>query len=591
MGQRKSYNFPESMVILTTADPTQGGWELACEPHFGDPSNLSVFQMVEFNGFLYVGTMNVSQGFQIWKTDAEGVPPFKWKKVVEKGAYRGKLNQGAITMQPFGKYLYIGTGIQEGGYDRYNNVGPGAAEIIRIGPDDTWDLVVGEPRLTPQGLKMPISGLDSGFGKPFAGYLWSMCVHEGWLYAGTFDWLMAVRYGNTDRWPEYVRRMLDPKQLESLIKRFGGFDLWRTRDGHSWIPVTQTGFGNLFNVGARTMTSTPCGLFVGTANSFAPDVAVERIAGWNYEENPIGGLEVWLGSRPEPLTKPWAGSGIRFIPPTHYPHSASKGVEDVRAQIISELYGNTRFRHLGFWTADTHDLIAACKQLMEEILAFLPRRAGTIVDLGCGLGGSTSYLLKYYAPGAVTGITINKKDLSRCREREPQAKFVFRKLPKLKLPPESADAVICVKSLKLWTIGPGLLKEIYQTLKPTGQLVCFDTVSAQGLQDGGFTRPRNQFFESISEYEDLIRDIGFGRVLCSDVTAETLYGFQKFIATYLEIKQLAGQIDDRIIQEIRTDFMLDGRGLCRCVLLSAQKEKDPVANGPPEAIPVAQPRQ
>jgi len=57
--------------------------------------------------------------------------------------------------------------------------------------------------------------------------------------------------------------------------------------------VTTRGFGNPYNYGARTMISTPCGLFVGTANPFGPKVAVQLPARWMYVPNPRGGAEVW----------------------------------------------------------------------------------------------------------------------------------------------------------------------------------------------------------------------------------------------------------------------------------------------------------
>ena len=61
-------------------------------------------------------------------------------------------------------------------------------------------------------------------------------------------------------------------------------------------PVTRRGFGNAYNLGIRNLVSTPQGLFVGTANLFGPRVAVRAEGGgWQYEDNPLGGLEVWLG--------------------------------------------------------------------------------------------------------------------------------------------------------------------------------------------------------------------------------------------------------------------------------------------------------
>jgi SAM-dependent methyltransferase len=574
--QRKSYNFPESMVILAAADPAGTKWQLACEPHFGNPNNLSVFEMVEFNRYLYAGTMNINEGFQVWKTDAEGDPPYRWKKVLSHGAYRGRLNQGAITLQPFRDGLYVGTGIQEGGYDRYNNIGPAAAELIRINPDDSWDLIVGEPRLTPEGVKVPLSGLGPGFGKPFAGYLWSMCVHEGWLYAGTFDSLTSMRYGRLDRWPEHLRRMLSRKRLERIIGKFGGFDLWRSRDGCSWIPVTQNGFGNPFNIGARTMVPTPHGLYVGAANPFAPDVAVERVAGWNYENNPRGGLEIWLGSHSLSPTGPLGSlseTSVCSIKSHLITNKAKESDEKYLEEIVSQFYGGSGFRHFGFWREGLNDARTACENLMDEILAFIPEKKGTIVDIGCALGGTTQYLLKYFSSEAITGITGDRKYLEDCRKTGPGMKFLCRKLPKLKLPAESFDFVIWVKGQDQLGARQRLLRESLRILKPGGRLVCFDVLPA--------TNPTNQIWKDLlsleesvetpGEYRDLLFVTGFQGVRLADVTNETLEGFRKYMARYFELKKLSHEIKDDTVQEVEGYLLMDKTPLRQCLLVSAYK--------------------
>jgi hypothetical protein len=87
--------------------------------------------------------------------------------VLEGGAGRVALNQGAVSMIGFADALYIGTGIQNGGYDWRNKIGPAAAEIIRLNPDGSWDIVVGNPRLG----KQPVSGLFAGFKNFFSGYI------------------------------------------------------------------------------------------------------------------------------------------------------------------------------------------------------------------------------------------------------------------------------------------------------------------------------------------------------------------------------------------------------------------------------------
>lgn len=288
-------------MVFETDDPQWGKWRPVSDAGFGNPHNTAVFEITVFNGYLYGGTLNVVSGFEIWKTDAEGEPPYKWKKVMDLGAYRGNLNEGALSMCVFKDGLYIGTAIQDGGFDRANQIGPAAGEVIRINKDDTWELVMGNSRLTPRGFRIATSGLGPGFGNFFSTYIWRMCVHDGWLYVGTWDWSAFLPYAPFDKWPQVLRDMIDGLGVDNLVQNEGGFDLWRTENGDDWFPVTRTGFGNQYNCGIRTMVSTPYGLALGAANPFGGEVAVKRDGRWRYEANPRGGLEVWLGAPPPPV--------------------------------------------------------------------------------------------------------------------------------------------------------------------------------------------------------------------------------------------------------------------------------------------------
>jgi hypothetical protein len=196
----------------------------------------------------------------------------------------------------FGDALYVGSGIQNGGFDLAHNVGPGASELIRIYPDDSWELLVGEARKTPQGYLEPLSNFGPGFDNPFNGYFWRMAEHEGWLYLGSFNWSALLAFlppTGQDPQREKIVRWLG---VQNVMKFQGGFDLFRSRDGVNWSPVTTSGFGNPYNYGARNLVSTPHGLFVGAANPFGPEVAVQSAQGWLYTPNPRGGAEVWIGA-------------------------------------------------------------------------------------------------------------------------------------------------------------------------------------------------------------------------------------------------------------------------------------------------------
>ncbi len=282
--------------VFCTDDPLSQKWEASNVAFFGDPANRGIFDLGAANGFLYAGTINVRHGAQLWKTDGEGPPPHRWTLVADKGFDRGPHDEMILCFSEFGGALYVGTGIQNGGHDRINNVGRAACEVLRVWPDDRFELVMGEPRMTRYGLMSPTSGLGAGFDNFFAGYLWRMRAHDGALYAGTFDVSSFLPYADRNAWDERVKRLIDPVTLERYLEFRGGCELWRTTDGDNWSAVTKNGFGNPYNYGIRALLSTPRGLFVGTANPFGPEVAVKGPSGWRYEPNPRGGIEIWHGS-------------------------------------------------------------------------------------------------------------------------------------------------------------------------------------------------------------------------------------------------------------------------------------------------------
>jgi hypothetical protein len=284
-------NVSAHSVVYESRDPTGGKWEPVSDFGFGDPGNKTVFEMSGFGDHLYVGTFNLD-GFQIWRTTAEGEPPYEWERVIERGAYRGILNQCALSMYPFKGALYVGGAIQGGGIDRQNKVGPAPPELIRIYPDGHWDLIVGEGRDTPDGYKKPLSGYLPGFDNFFNGYFWRMCEHQGWLYMSTFEWSALLGYAKRDTWPEPFANIVNHLGEQFILDNCSGFDLYRSYDGENWVPVTTNGMENPYNIGLRTLVSSPRGMFLGTANPFGPKIW--PLNGNNYIDNPKGGCEIYF---------------------------------------------------------------------------------------------------------------------------------------------------------------------------------------------------------------------------------------------------------------------------------------------------------
>lgn len=282
-------------TIYATEDVQNAPWQAVNEEGFGSPDNVTIFEMETFNGQLYATTVNPKTGFELWRTPG-GDLPYRWTRVIAGGAGRGVFNEVGAAMCVFNGALYLGSGVLSGGYHRAMKIGPAAAELIRVWPDDSWELIMGDARHTSQGLQYPLSGYGSGFDNLFNGYVWRMVEHEGWLYAGTFSWGQIVPHMPLAQWPPDALALLDRWNRDAFCESRGGAELWRSADGVRWTPVTLTGFGNRYNWGFRNFASTPTGLLVASANPYGPTVAQQQADGrWTYVANPRGGCEVWLG--------------------------------------------------------------------------------------------------------------------------------------------------------------------------------------------------------------------------------------------------------------------------------------------------------
>ena len=225
-----------SGALFESTDPKEGN------DHFTriTPEGMEVFSMALYNGALYLGLNDFKRGYSVVKMDIDRKRPCPIRTVVPSGAYRRLWGSNCVTcMKVFRDRLYVGC--------------DSPPELIRINPDDSWDLIVGMPRRTPQGRKYPLSGMEDGFDNWLNIHIYSMEVHDGDLYAGT---------GNPGQY------WLPFPVIGKALKPYMGFTLCSTSDGEEFRFISRNGFDNIRSHGIRTFQSTPHGLFMGTLNFF-----------------------------------------------------------------------------------------------------------------------------------------------------------------------------------------------------------------------------------------------------------------------------------------------------------------------------------
>jgi hypothetical protein len=157
-GESSAAEFPDNTALYVQG--VVEGSAVLSEPGFGDPENQEICALAVDGGRLHAATRNDARGFQLWIGEGSG-SSIGWRKVIGEGAYRFGHNPSVAGLAVWNGDLYVGTD---------HPFPPGAglpvpgAEIIRLERDGHWEVVVGEMRFSPQGLKVPLSLSGPGFG-------------------------------------------------------------------------------------------------------------------------------------------------------------------------------------------------------------------------------------------------------------------------------------------------------------------------------------------------------------------------------------------------------------------------------------------
>lgn len=224
------------------------------------PADLQIFELEVYRDTLYAGAGNLIDGYSVWKVQ---IPPgrhtrIKFDPIVTNGAGRGTDVNSVVSMHVFEDRLYVGAN----GW--YQTLFPGS-ELIRINPNDSWDLIVGNARFTEGEFKFPISGFRDGFDNIFNAHFWRMMEHQDTLELGTNDW---------------SHQLAGVPVLGPLLSPGFGFDVWGSCNGQFWWSMTENAFGDgEHNFGARIMQSSEDDGYIGSANH------VEGTAVWR-QPNP-----------------------------------------------------------------------------------------------------------------------------------------------------------------------------------------------------------------------------------------------------------------------------------------------------------------
>ncbi len=294
------------------------------------------------------------------------------------------------------------------------------------------------------------------------------------------------------------------------------------------------------------------------------------------------------------------GIVVYLITPRSYQSSetVANSYDEWTQDGILEFYWGEHI-HLGHYGSPPRrkDFLQAKSDFVHEMVKWggldkLPRGT-TVLDVGCGIGGSSRILAKDYGFEA-TGITISPQQVKRAQELTPEgvtAKFQVDDALALSFPSNSFDVVWSIEAGPHMPDKAKYAQEMMRVLKPGGILVVADWNQRddRSLPLNFWEKPvmrqlldqwSHPSFSSIEGFSEQIAETGLveGEVVTADWTQETLpswlesiwqgiikpkglirFGFSGFIKSLREVPTML---------LMRIGF---GSGLCRFGMFRAIK--------------------
>lgn len=236
--------------------------------------------------------------------------------------------------------------------------------------------------------------------------------------------------------------------------------------------------------------------------------------------------------------------------------------------VTRDWYGSSDFYNVGYWSSSVQTQAEASTALVNRLLDRHTHYPGAVLDVGCGLGATTSLIKSRWPDAQVIGINLSENQIDYCQRNHGDCDFALMNATDLKFTEESFDVIFSAEAAFHFNTRVDFFKQAYRALKPGGSLLLCDILLDP---DHPFSKDMlawdvraNLDQSNPDNYKSCLENSGYRNILVEDATEETWHSW---------IRQLAHKSKENDVTVPHKE-LLDpnrSRAVTYYVLVSAQK--------------------